>query len=314
MTTIQVQYVLEVARCLNISRAAKRLFVTQSALSQQIARLENELGYVLFQREAHGLQLTKEGKAFCRAAVPAIEAWTQFSQYAISLCASGQRSLRIVIGPRVYSNRLFADIVQYFDAHPNINVTFVTEAGRDFFADLKSGAIDLALDMLPFADDSEDNSSLYSCILVQERQCVLVSKDSPLAAKRTLSFQDLQGLPLISGLEDSAEEKTLREVCRRSGISLSRIYRSDGIETNVYLVRQGKGVMLGPLSFAEHYQIAAVPLTPVMETSLRFICLKSSLKRQEIRKFRDALLAVCSNRCLTHLQEKPDEGDRALDN
>ena len=40
MTIVQVRYVLEVARCLNISHAAKHLFVTQSALSQQIARLE----------------------------------------------------------------------------------------------------------------------------------------------------------------------------------------------------------------------------------------------------------------------------------
>ena len=54
--------------------------------------------------------------------------------------------------------------------------------------------------------------------------------------------------------------------------------------------------MLGPPSFAEYYQIAAVPLVPAAETALRFICLKSSLKRQEIRKFRDALLAVCLNR------------------
>lgn len=298
MTIVQVQYALEVARCLNISHAAKRLFVTQSALSQQIARLEGELGYVLFQREVHGLRLTKEGEAFCRGAAPAVEAWTQFSQYALSLSTSSRRSLRIVIGPRVYSNRLFGDIVQYFDTHPNINVTFVTEAGCDFFADLKSGAIDLALDRLPFDEDTEDKNPFYSCVLVQERQCVLVSNESPLAAKESLSIQDLQGMPLISGLEDSAEEKTLREVCRQSGISLSRVYRSDGIETNVFLVRQGKGVMLGPPSFAEYYQIAAVPLVPAAETALRFICLKNSLKRQEIRKFRDALLAVCLNRNL----------------
>ena len=296
MTIVQVRYVLEVARCLNISHAAKHLFVTQSALSQQIARLESELGYVLFQREVHGLRLTKEGEAFCRAAEPVLEAWTQFSQYALSLCASGRRSLRIVIGPRVYSNRLFGDIVQYFDAHPNLNVTFVTEAGRDFFADLKSGAIDLALDQLPFGGSAEDATTFYSCELIRERQCVLVARESPLAARESLSIQDLQGLSLISGLEDSAEEKLLRELCRQSRISLSRIYRSDGIETNVYLVRQGKGVMLGPPSFAEYYQIAAVPLVPAAETALRFICLKSSLKRQEIRKFRDALLAVCLNR------------------
>lgn len=293
MTIVQVQYVLEVARCLNISHAAKRLFVTQSALSQQIARLESELGYTLFQREVHGLRLTKEGESFCRAAEPAMGTWTQFSQHALSLCTSSRRSLRIVIGPRVYSNRLFDSIVQYFDIHPNINVTFVTEAGRDFVADLKTGAIDLALDRLPFDEISDDKTVFYSCPLVRERQCVLVANDSPLAEKETLTIQDLQGYPIISGLEDSAEEKTLRELCRQSGISLSRVYRSDGIETNVYLVRQGKGVMLGPPSFAEYYHMKAVPLAPAAETSLRFICLKNSLKWQEIYKFRDAMLAVC---------------------
>ena len=85
VTIVQVRYVLEVARCLNISHAAKHLFVTQSALSQQIARLESELGYLLFQREVHGLRLTKEGEAFCRAAEPVLEGWTEFSQYALRL-------------------------------------------------------------------------------------------------------------------------------------------------------------------------------------------------------------------------------------
>lgn len=295
MTIVQVRYVLEAAQCSNISYAAQRLFVTQSALSQQIARLESELGYALFQRENHGLRLTKEGEAFCKTAAPVMEAWTQFSQHALSLRTSGRKDLRIVIGPRVYSNRLFDSIVQYFDAHPNINVTFVTEAGRDFFADLRTGAIDLALDRLPFDEISEDKTAFYSCALIHERQCVLVADGSPLAKRESLTIQDLQGYPIISGLEDSAEEKTLREVCRQSGISLSRVYRSDGIETNVYLVRQGKGVMLGPPSFAEYYQMTAVPLTPAAETSLRFICLKSSLKRQEICKFRDAMVTVCKN-------------------
>ena len=61
MTITQVQYVLEVTKCKNISRAAERLFISQSALSQQIQRLEHELGFHLFARMAYGLQLTEEG-------------------------------------------------------------------------------------------------------------------------------------------------------------------------------------------------------------------------------------------------------------
>ena len=53
---------------------------------------------------------------------------------------------------------------------------------------------------------------------------------------------------MISGLENSAEDRMLRRTCQKYGISLSRVYRSDGIDTNMRLVRDGMGVVLGPES------------------------------------------------------------------
>ena len=77
MTIIQVQYVLTVARYLNISRAAQSLFISQPALSSQIGKLEGELGYPLFVREAQGVQLTEEGRIFCENAQPVADAWSR---------------------------------------------------------------------------------------------------------------------------------------------------------------------------------------------------------------------------------------------
>ena len=74
MTIVQVLYVLEVADCLSVSRAAERLYVSQSALSQQILKLENELGRPLFIRTTRGVQLTDFGAQFCREARPAADA------------------------------------------------------------------------------------------------------------------------------------------------------------------------------------------------------------------------------------------------
>ena len=54
MTIAQVLYVLEIADCRSISAAAERQFISQSALSQQIQRLEGELGYPLFVRTPRG--------------------------------------------------------------------------------------------------------------------------------------------------------------------------------------------------------------------------------------------------------------------
>lgn len=282
------------AGCLNVSHAAQRLYVSQSALSQQIRKLEDELGYPLFTRTAHGLRLTEAGARFCKEARPAADAWQQLCHNVLSAEKRSRRKLRIVVGPRVYSNGLFQDIVSFFDSHGEIDVAFVTEAGCDYVSGLRNRSIDLALDCVLTEDQTADD--LYTCALIRERQCVLMAPEDLRADLPALSFRDLQGSAMISGLEGSAEEKMLRDTCRRFGVTLSRVYRSDGIATNMDLVRSGAAVGLGPQSFAGYYQVAAVPLAPETETSLDFVCLRSGVRRKDIQQFRDHLLSVCRRR------------------
>ena len=293
MTIAQVLYVLEIADCRSISAAAERQFISQSALSQQIQRLEGELGYPLFVRTPRGLTLTAAGETFCREARPVAEQWQRLCS-AVKPDGRRGRRLRIGMGARVYSNRLFQDIARYFDSHPEIDVTFVTEAGLDVLAGLRDGSIDLALDRLPAGE--EGDPSLFVCDLVRERQCVLMSPDDPRAALPWLSFGDLQGCNMISGLENSAEDRMLRRTCQKYGISLSRVYRSDGIDTNMRLVRDGMGVVLGPESFASYYGVSAVPLHPETFVSLKFICLQSGMKKKDVQRFRSYLCGVCRRR------------------
>lgn len=296
MTMQQVLYFLEVASVLSVSRAARRLYISQSALSQQIRRLEQELGYPLFSRTAHGIRLTAEGEAFCAEAAPVAEGWRALCSHAANSKAPEKIRLRLGVGSRVYSNHLFREVLSYFEADPHTEVTFVTEAGRDVLEALQSGALDLALDRLPSGSGSAGEGRFFSCELIRERQCVLMTRSDPRAALPAISFGDLQGSVMISGLEDSAEDRTLKELCRKYRITLNRIFRSDGIETNMRLVRDGMGVVLGPRSFAGYFGVAAVPLLPETWVSLRFICLKSNLRRPEITGFRDYLLDICRRR------------------
>lgn len=304
MTVIQVQYVLEVARCKNISRAADRLFISQSALSQQIQRLEHELGLPLFSRTTHGLEPTEEGLAFCREAQPVVENWLSFQHRYASLRQQKKLRMRIVIGARAYSNGLFPEIVRFFDMHDEIEAAFITEAGKDYLDSLREGSIDIALDRLPSENFLEKRPEYYSCELVRERQCVLMSSDDPRAERDSLTLQELQGCAMISGLENSAEDRMMKSTCNAFNIVLSRVYRSDGIETNMDLVRSGKGIIFGPQSFADYYRISAVDLLPETEVTLRFICLKSSLKRREVSQFLKHLISVC--KAYGYLNEEND--------
>ena len=299
MTTTQALYVLEVAACRSMSRAAQRLYVSQSAISQQIQRLEQELGCALFTRTVHGLEPTAAGERFCRQARPVIDAWQKLCRDVQASNPTAHKQLRIGLGSRVYSNSLFEDIVRYFEGQPDIEVSFFTEAGMDFLMALRQQQVDLVLDRLP-TEDYLDRQSEYSSIpLVRERQCVLLSRRDPLAGRERIAIRELEGTTVISGLENSAEDRQLKELCSRHGFTPRRIYRSDSIETNMSLTRSGVGVVLGPESFARYYNVAAVPLEPETEASLRFVCLKNLLQRREIRQFRDYLLRVCREHALS---------------
>ena len=122
---------------------------------------------------------------------------------------------------------------------------------------------------------------------------MLTTYRDPRAARDRISIRDLEGATVISGLENSAEDRQLKELCSRHGFTPQRIYRSDSIETNMSLTRSGVGVVLGPESFARYYNVAAIPLDPETHASLRFVCLKNLLQRREIRQLRDYLIRVC---------------------
>lgn len=296
MTIMQVLYALEVARCHNFSKAADNLFVSQPALSLQIKNLEAELGYDLFSRTPKGIFPTELGRQFCEDAREMAESWNTFQEKVHAQNRDGCLRLRVGMGSRIYSNHLFGDLVRFFDAHSNIEVTFSTEAGQDFITALKEGKLDLALDRLPPESMLSDQRSFATYDLIAERQCILMARSAPKSSLKSMTFQDLQGCTMITGMENSMEDRILKQECRDFGITLNRIYRSDGIETNMNLVRSGKGYVLGPESFADYYGVAAVPLEPEIRVWLKFICLEKNAGRPEIAALRRHLVKLCRER------------------
>lgn len=296
VTMLQILYALAVEQYRNFSKAAASQFVSQPALSQQIKQLEGELGYQLFTRSTHEVEITPRGREFCANARPLKEAWDVFQE---RLSLSGEASakkLRIGMGSRVYSNHLFDPVVRFFDMHPELEVTFVTEAGHDFLTDLEEGRLDLALDRLPPTPLLGGSEALATEPLIRERQCILVARDDPRAALEEIRFSDLRGCAVITGLENSMEDRALQYDCQHSGTVFERVYRSDGIETNMSLLRGGKGIIIGPASFAGYYGVAAVPLSPEATTSLDFICLQKNAARAEIAALRKYLVSLCAER------------------
>lgn len=291
MNMSQVLYVLQIIECSSFSKAATQLYLSQSALSQQIKRLEQELGYSLFVRTHQGVALTKEGEQFHQEAKQLASYWEDFRQKVTTV----KRSLRIGMGSRVYSNGLFTPIVHLFDQHPEIEVTFITEAGQDFVSALKNGELDLALDVLPPKTDPKYLADFDCHHLIREQQCVLMSRDNPLSNSTSLSFAELQGCTIVTGLVNSFEDRMLKSICHQNGFVPGKIYRSDGIDTIIKLIRNDTGITFGPASFAAYYGVMAVPLRAAEDSYLSFICLRSHAHRPEIKMLRSFLIAHCQS-------------------
>ncbi|MBQ7778195.1 MAG: LysR family transcriptional regulator [Oscillibacter sp.] len=297
MNITQVRYVLAVAEHGSMSRAAESLFLSQPALSLQIKKLEDELGFPLFFRTAQGVTLTEEGKAFCGSAREVTKRWQALEETVEKLGRKHRERLCLRLGPRVFTNQLFPDIVAFFDGHPELEPTFIVVDDGNFLEDLAAGAIDVALTYLPPAELIPDARRFSCWPLIRERQCILVGDSDPLAGQAQAAFDQLGSRTLITTPENSMESQVTLWTLQQHGVTPGRLYRLDVTDTVMDLVRAGKGVALGPLSAAKYYGLRAVPLDPPMEESLSFICLRESQNRPALRQLRRYLQDICKADC-----------------
>ena len=276
----------------SISKASETLFLSQPAISLQIKKLENELGFSLFYRTPQGVSLTPAGEEFCKSARLVQQSWAQLQETNVHLSRQNREHLRIYLGPRVFSNGLFPKIMTFFDRYPHIEPTFI-QSCENFLEDLKNGDIDLALNYLSSSETRPDLHRFFRCELIREPQCVLTSHGSPLSKQAHASFEDLRGCAIIAATQDFMEAQVLKRTLQKHGVVPGRTYRLDGVETSMDMVRNGTGIILGPKSFAEYYGVCAVPLWPPFEESLSFVCLQENKNHVALKALRKYLLEIC---------------------
>lgn len=288
----QVRYVLSVAKKQNFSRAAEELFISQPALSLRIMKLEKELGVHLFRRTHQGVVLTDEGELFCKQGARVLEEWDLLKKKMEFLRGVADGKLRLGIGPRVFSNHLFELLVDFLEQNAWMNVSFTSMVGEDIDTAFREETLDVVLDWLP-SDEIFSEGAVSFWELIREKQCVLTAKDDPLGALPSCTMQVLRNRPVITGLADSLESKSLVWAARESGVEMSVAYRADDISSVVSLVRAGKGVIIGPWSFANYYDLCAVPIEPRRETALYFLCPRKNADDLRVRRLRNFLLECC---------------------
>ena len=186
----QLRYVVEVADSLSFTRAAERCFVTQSALSHQIASLERELGRRLFVRSSRQVRLSEAGEAFVGHARAALRAAEQAKEDAAAVDGVVEGTLLIGVIPTVTAIDVPAVLVAYRAAHPDVRVELQVGNSDSLMRMLRHDELDIALLGLR---DGMAPMGVASRALAREPLVAVLPRGHPLAGGSAIALADLVG-------------------------------------------------------------------------------------------------------------------------
>ncbi|HEY9100577.1 LysR substrate-binding domain-containing protein [Chitinimonas sp.] len=240
----QLRYFQLLAKELHFGRAAERAFVSQPALSQQIASLEERLGVQLFVRERRGVTLTSAGQVLLDGAeqiLGLLERTVQQTRQA----AEGH-AFQISIGLVEYTNLAFVPpaMIKLQRLYPGIRILRHEMNGSQQVQALRSGQIDVGFGV---ALGSLEGTGVSGYTLLESGWALLMPEDHPLAAQDDVAVADLAGLSLIIFAPQINEPlyEAIVAQCRREGFTPNFVYETIQAQVGINLTAQGMGLMLG---------------------------------------------------------------------
>ena len=126
----QIQYFMAVAQTRHFTRASEQMYVSQSALSQQITKLENDMGVTLINRLSHPIELTKAGEEFAKYGADVLTAVENLQEHMQAWQSTGRSTLHIGMITGL-GNLPLADILAKFNTeHSDIKLTLATQLSK----------------------------------------------------------------------------------------------------------------------------------------------------------------------------------------
>jgi LysR family hydrogen peroxide-inducible transcriptional activator len=242
----QLRYVVAVARTRNFSRAAEQCHVSQPSLSQQIQKLEDELGERLFDRMKREAKLTPHGEAFLPRAVRILEeadaAKREVTDAQKLLCGTIKIGVLPTIAPFLLPN-VMATFTEKF---PGVEIVVQEDTTARLLTLALACEIDFALASRPIHDERLEVRELFS-----EELLIALPPGHPLTRKRTVSASDLKGERLIVMKEGHCLGDQVLGFCDRNDLHHHISFRSAQLETIQSLVRAGLGISLIPAMAAQ---------------------------------------------------------------
>jgi DNA-binding transcriptional LysR family regulator len=185
-----LRYFVAVAEELHFTRAAERLYIAQPALSEQIQRLEDELGVELFRRTTRKVELTAAGEEFLAHARRILAEADDALDDAMRAARGETGRIRVGTGATAGLDLVSRVLRAFREARPLVHVDLRQIDWEDYSGGLLSGRADAAFVWLPFRHDELTFAPLH-----EEPRVAALAAGHPLAAERELRMEQLVDEP-----------------------------------------------------------------------------------------------------------------------
>jgi len=255
----QLLYAVQIAADKNFSRAAEKLHIAQPSLSQQLAKLEKEIGVLLFQRNTNSVEATHAGTVFVEKAQTILDMIAQLKKEMEDI--SQMRKGKLIVGslPMTGAHILPRVLPVFYKLHPGIEVMLVEETTSNLEALTASGQTDISLLTLPVIDPA-----LSYAPLIEEEIELAVPPQHPLAALghngEAVDIGKLRDEPFIVLKRGQGFRQLAFELCETAGFVPRVVFESSNIETVQSLVAAGMGISFVPSMIARELGSPFVPV------------------------------------------------------
>jgi DNA-binding transcriptional LysR family regulator len=245
----QLEYFAAVARHRHFGRAATEVYVTQSALSQQIARLEAELGVKLLARTAKGVEMTPAGEELNEHAAMILHQVAS-ARAAIDGHRGAVRGVARIAATSHDSAALTPALVAFHRSYPQTQLSLRHAPPAQLLELLAAGAVDgvvLGVD----ASETRMPAGAIARTLTEEPLRLVCAPDDPLADTTNVSIEALRGVPVILPERGTALREIVVTSCQAAGFSPLPLFETSDRLTIRTLAAEGLGYSAVPESWAQ---------------------------------------------------------------
>lgn len=233
---------------LSFSEAAKKLYISQSAVSQSIKSLEQKLGRPLFSRNTKKVSLTLEGEALLRHVEPAVNLLFEGERQLLR-SPSVEAPLRIGASDTICRYFLVPYFKKFHREFPNVHIKVMNSTSGGCVALLHSNQVDFIVVNAPNSYLTDKDS----CYVIREFQDIFVAgKRFFNLEEQSLSLEELAKYPVLMLEKSSATSEFLHQIFTRRGLSLTPEAELASNDLLLDLARIGLGLTVVPDYVLEH--------------------------------------------------------------